>query len=374
MARDRALALATGKALYERARDQLADGTEFIELTAGVDVPSFSPEPRTLAAVDAVMARTPFQHVVATSESNMAFAGFLRSRYGLAGLSHEQSLVVTNKWRMKQAVRPVHRAAAGWLSGPFLEDGPRPAEVVVKPLSASSARGVRRMPCAAALQALRATEELLLVEEAVDATAELHCDGVVRDGRLRWAVVSSYDRPVLGSDGCRASVHLVPGDPRVQAATDVARRVLPAVAGDRAVFHLEILQAGEELVFGEIALRPAGTGIAESIQRCFGADLWLEFVALQVGARPPLRAPERAHGDLSGVVLARPSAGGAPLAAEEARRLPGVTGIGEGNLAPGEAPPHACSFRYLAFFDGLRAGELEALIAAIGGAGVPEPA
>ncbi|NHB92805.1 hypothetical protein [Photorhabdus cinerea] len=57
------------------------------------------------------MNQTPFHYVVASSESNMAFAGFLRSRYGLSGLNYEQALCVTNKWRMRKCLEdelPAH--------------------------------------------------------------------------------------------------------------------------------------------------------------------------------------------------------------------------------------------------------------------------
>lgn len=359
----RALVLSTGKELFERSRAPLRGRVEFLDLTAGVDIPGFTPEAHTLAAVDGHMARTPFQYVVATSESNMLFAGLLRSRYGLSGMSYNQTLVATNKWRMKQAVRGAYPTAAGWLSGDFLElRGARPDVVVLKPLSSSAARGVRLMPLPQAVAELRASSELLLVEEALDVTSELHCDGVVRDGTLCWVVVSAYDRPVLVSAGTRASVHLPPADPRSSAAEAATRRVVGALPVTDFVFHLELMEVAGDLVFGEIGLRPAGAGVAESVARSFGVDLWQQFTCLPVGLPEPPGRPARGHDLLSGVIAGRPSERGGPLPARAAAGLPGVIGTSPGNIPEGEPAPDSCSYYYLAFFDGLQDNEFAELM------------
>jgi hypothetical protein len=355
----RALALTKGKRDYERARDRLRDRCEFIDVAPGVDVPSFRPDRDTLAAIDAIMAHRPFHHVVATSESDMAFAGFLRSRYGLDGLGFDASLVVTNKWRMKQAVRPVYATADGWLSGDFLELPPaaRPATVIVKPLSSSAAVGVERMAADEADRWPRDSDELFLVEEALEVADEYHCDGLVRDGRLQWLVVSAYDRPVLASFRTTyASLHLAPSDPRAVRATDAVRRVVPALPARDFVFHMELLEVGGDLVFGEVGLRPAGSGIPQSISHSLGADIWLEFVGLQVGVPQTLSPAPRRRDDVCGVLAAvPPEHGGGTLSAEDALELPGVTAVADGNLPPGEWPKNSCSYTYLAFFEGLAA-------------------
>lgn len=368
MTERRALALTKGKEVFERARLHFAGEVTFIDVVSGVDVPSFTPEARTMVTIDAIMACTPFQHVVATSESHLAFAGYLRTRYGLPGLDYEQSVVATNKWRMKQAVRSFHPTAQAWLSGEFRElGGGHPDEVVVKPLCGSAAEGVRRMSAGEALQLLQTGDELLLIEEALDVTDELHCDGLVHDGALQWVVVSSYDRPVLQSyRGTFASVHLRPDDPRIEQATGVVRRVLPALPARDTVFHMELLQVGSELYFGEVGLRPAGSGIAESIVRCYSSDVWLEFVGLQLGVTARLSPLPRQRSDACGVIGVVPPLDGTAMSPEEALRLPGVTGIGAGNLPAGQAPANACSFSYLAFFEGLRDRDLGRLIAEIG--------
>jgi hypothetical protein len=147
--------------------------------------------------------------------------------------------------------------------------------------------------------------------------------------------------------------------------------VVQALSPSDYVFHLELLQVDGELVFGEIGLRPAGTGIAESIERCFDVSLWSHFVGLQVGLPQPVQ-PLRPWRDdlLKGVIMARPSGHGMPMSAAEASRLPGITGTAPGNLAPGAPPDSMCSHYYLAFVNGVSGAALSGLISAIGRAAV----
>lgn len=363
---ERALVLDHGKELYRRARDRLRDRIDFVEVRPGGQVPSFSPDSKTLAAFDALIIRTPFRHVVATSESDMAFAGFLRSRYGLAGLDAEQALIATNKWRMKRAVRPHYPTAAAWLSGEFLQSNrARPESVVIKPLSGSSARGVRKLPLDEALRVLSGSGELMLVEEALPVDGELHCDGLVRDGRLDWVVVSAYDRPVLHSRNTRGSIHLPSSDQRADVRPAI-RQILAAFPFADFVFHLELLDVQGDLIFGEIGLRPGGGGIAESIGRCHGSDLWLEFVGLQVGIQARLSPPPRHRDDLCGVVGVVPPPDLPAAPAHQLLRLPGVTAVRRGNLPSGERPRDSCDFSHLVFFEGLRQPEVDGLIHALG--------
>lgn len=282
----RALLLAPGK---KAVTDALAHfpAVEFVGLPA--DACRLTEE--TVTAVDRIMATTPFSAVVATSESNVALAGFLRSRYGLAGAGFEDALVATNKWRMKRALAGAVPLADFWLSGEFLDrvdQGlPVPDKVVVKPLSGSLSRGVRLLSSDEAVALLRADRVLRLVETAVEVQAEMHCDGVIGHGRLLASVASLYERPCLQRRGAgTVSIHLPASDARSPAAEKVAREAIRRLGISDGVFHLELLETPQQLVFGEIGLRPAGLGTADSLRHFFGLDQWRAFIATQVCGHP----------------------------------------------------------------------------------------
>ncbi|MCW2631943.1 MAG: Formate-dependent phosphoribosylglycinamide formyltransferase [Pseudonocardia sp.] len=357
----RALVLDTGKRLCDEALAQFAGEVDLLRLststTGPLSVPAFEPERQTVRIVDGLVARSPFQHVVASSESNLAFAGFLHSRYGLPGMSYDQALVATNKWRMKQRLAEALPSAACWLSGDFLAGPHRPSEVVVKPLSGSSCKGVRRLPTDQALQELADHDELLLVEEAVDIECELHCDGVVRGGELLVALPSAYDRPVLGAVGTtHASIHLPAHDDRHEAAVQAAHHVVETLRiGTQGiadfVFHLELFQVHGELLFGEIGLRPAGAGIAESLRHFHGVDIWAEFVGLQLGRPPRVGSQTRRDSrTYRGVTAITPDV---RLSAQDLLAVPGIS-----HVSPGSPKAHreaeagsSCAFTHLAFFE-----------------------
>jgi hypothetical protein len=356
----RALVLDTGKRLCDEALAQFAGEVDLLRLstsTGPVSVPAFEPERQTMRTVDGLMARSPFQHVVASSESNLAFAGFLRSRYGLAGMSYNQALIATNKWRMKQQLAQTLPTAACWLSGDFLAEPHRPCDVVVKPLSGSSSKGVRRLPTEQVLQELANHDELLVVEEAVDIECELHCDGVVRGGELLVALPSAYDRPVLGAVGTpHASIHLPADDDRHEAAVKAAHQAVETLRiGAQGiadfVFHLELFQVHGEVLFGEIGLRPAGGGVAESLRHFHGVDIWAEFVGLQLG-RPPRVGPQASRDSRTyrGIIGITPDV---RLSGEELLSVPGIS-----HVSPGSPKAHreaeagsSCAFTHLAFFE-----------------------
>ncbi|WP_437977327.1 hypothetical protein WMF11_10265 [Sorangium sp. So ce295] len=364
-----ALVLDTRKPLFDEALARLGDVAVVRVRESGDGAIAFAPEPASLAAIDLIMARAPFTHVLATSESNLAFAGFLRSRYGLPGMRYDQALECTNKRRMRQRLASVAPAVGSWLSGEFVaaarRGGALPAEVVVKPLDGSSSRGVRRMPTVAALPYLESeARELLLVEEAVRLDAELHCDGVILGGELRAAFASTYDRPVLAAVGTtRASIHLPHDDPRRAPALAKAAAALAALGVRDAVFHIELLASGGALFIGEVALRPAGGGVARSLALRFGVDLWDAFVKLQLGAPVDVAAAPRAVG-FSGVIGVVGDATGPPAASpgidlieplrERVRR--GVTAIG------------SCDFSHHVYFQAADAHALGALLERFTGA------
>lgn len=322
------------------------------------------PTPALLRDTDAAMHTRPFGAVVATSESTMLTAGFLRSHYGLPGPGYDASLVVTNKWRMRGVLAPAGACTPrAWLSGAYAELPEPPAcDVVVKPLASQSARGVRRMTAAAARDWLRGRAELWLVEEAVDVVREYHCDGVLRAGLVDWSESSAYDRPTLQAHGSRTSTVLARTDPRRPELARAARAVAAQLPYPDGVFHMEFLDDGERLWFCEVGMRPVGAGIAGMLRMATGADLWAAFVDAQLGLDPGGHGPLRPVEDLTGLVLARPGPGrDSALHRDETARLPGVRGIGPGNLRRGQLPQDSCEFEYLAYFGGLTPDEAEAL-------------
>ncbi|WP_235520359.1 MULTISPECIES: hypothetical protein [unclassified Paenarthrobacter] len=321
----------------------------FQDVTSPAELRSFE------SAADA-FERHGCSHVIATSESNMLLAGRLREHYSLPGLKLGQSLAVTDKREMHHVFSPVVPMAPRWTSDMELEGGTAFSgfsEFIVKPALGSSSRGVERHSMERLLEVISGASDDQVVEAALDVETELHCDGVLIGGELAAAAVSKYDRPVLEARGnTRASIHLPEEHEMSRRARLLVADILTAAPNLDGVFHIELLVVDGAMFLGEIAMRPAGGGVAEALRRHKGLDLWDAFIRAQLGM--PLPTPS-----LSRVSPATPWAGvlgvvpSANLSRAEQRafllRQPEVVSLEE--LDSGESrPKESCSFSWHAFF------------------------
>ena len=125
-----------------------------------------------------------------------------------------------------------------------------------------------------------------LVEEFMEG-AELHVDGVVREGQVTFLSVSRYLQNVIAikSGGLVGSVVLDPGTHRDQyaMAREVAETSLAAFGHHDGLFHLEVFQDESGLIFSECAGRIGGGMIRDVNSYQFGVDLIDEFARAVLG-------------------------------------------------------------------------------------------
>jgi hypothetical protein len=311
-------------------------------------------------------------HVVATAERNMAVAGRLRDAYALPGLNWIQSLAVTDKRAMRLWAEPLVPMAAAWpgnevLANPALLDGR--TEVVIKPVSGAACHGVVRLPAAQAVSHVAAASGPQQVEAALDVDVELHCDGYFTDRAAPVMVVSAYDRPLLTSIGTtQGSFHLPVGHPWSRSAAEIMAALVKGIPVTAAAFHAELLVAGGRVYLGEIALRPASGGIAESLLRHHGLDVWDAFVRLQAGLPPspapdPARRPDAAWTGVIGVVSDRPE--DESRRAAELREVPGVEEVEHVGVRRSSLPGTSSAFMWHVFFRAATEERARALVRAV---------
>jgi biotin carboxylase len=256
----------------------------------------------TLKYLDRIMSETPFDFIIACSESQIQFAGLLRMRYGLTnGPDVLLSANVTNKLSMRKRLADYVLSPRFWNSGEFLHaacansaENSLPAKVVVKPLYGSSSQDIQCLTLPQALKYLVNASSLFIVEEYIPLERELHCDGVVIDGNLSFFLLSRYARPWLGGNiQSNASLHLPNSDRQYKASNELVKKVLKALGIQNGVFHIELFDYQDQLYFGEIGLRPGGGGIADSIKYFYDVDIWDCYFKLALGINPRL-PPQRA--------------------------------------------------------------------------------
>jgi len=232
--------------------------------------------------------------IVAVHEKVILLAAELRAELGLTGLDTGTAMLFRDKVRMKQTVveadaarvpsyrrlrGPEDLRAVDWSSGRkvvkscfgagsqdvYVVDSLRDAEVLVGGLDLAAAS--------------------FEVEEYIEGKM-YHCDAVVQDGEVTFAAVSEYlSKPGdYTPGGMGGSVLLHPAEVLAVRTTELNARVLRALGLREGVTHLEVFHTPEdELVFCEVAARPAGGGIDRIIERSYGINVLEASLRLQAG-------------------------------------------------------------------------------------------
>lgn len=255
-------------------------------------------------ALDVMRARG-ISAVVTPSERSLQVGGYLRSYFGLPGVSYETVNRFTNKYAMKAFAASCGIPVAKYRMAPGLSDVRAAADdigwpVVVKPVFGAGSIDVHRFSSPAEWDFFTASAESatlsglrcpLIVEQHIEMEAEFHCDGIVQSGEILFASVSRYFEPLLPVIGELQGSFVVPEqNPDHRRVLELHREVVARFGLSSGVTHMEVFKADGRLLLGEVTCRVAGGGIAEMIRLQFGVDLWQEFVELSVGRRPLLDA------------------------------------------------------------------------------------
>ncbi|WP_432102057.1 ATP-grasp domain-containing protein [Streptomyces sp. bgisy091] len=284
--------------------------------------------------------RNPFDRVVAPSEWSVQAGGYLRSYFGLDGIGYDTANRFSNKLVMKQRLAEAGLPVAAFRRLESLEQtGLVAAElgwpVVVKRVSGGGAGFVRALRGPGHLRSFLADPETrsfrqapfpLLAEERIDIEREFHCDGLVTDGTIRFARVSSYFEPVLHIVGGHrhGSYTVAADDPDAKAVLDLHEQVVAAMGMRNGVTHLEVFRCARGYLVGEIACRPGGIGTTPMISHQYGVDLWSAFLATELGEPVDVEESDRG-GHTIQYTLPRPAGTVVSITPEEElRAVPGV--------------------------------------------------
>ncbi|WP_158688092.1 MULTISPECIES: acetyl-CoA carboxylase biotin carboxylase subunit family protein [Actinomycetes] len=243
--------------------------------------------------------RRKFDAVLAPGETSIPAAGYLRSYFGLPGISFEVAHAFCDKSAMKARLRRggipvagstlVYRASA--LPATIAAHG---FPAVVKPSWCDGAADVHVIANEfdAAAIALPdgplsvASEPPFLVEDYVPFDEEYHCDGLVQDGRVVFTAVAKYLTPPLRSIGkVFGSCTLPHEDPDAAALRRLHADVVKVMGLRDSVTHLEVFRSPDGFVVGEIACRPGGGGVPHMLRTAYGFDTWDHYTAASLNEK-----------------------------------------------------------------------------------------
>jgi phosphoribosylaminoimidazole carboxylase (NCAIR synthetase) len=302
-------------------------------------------------------------------------AAVVANAYGKAGFPVPAAVALRDKFVQKGLVRDAGLAVARChtvVDIAELDLAATRAPFVVKPLAGAGTALTYGVRDQASLDRARTAitesgkDGPWLVEEFVDG-AELHVDGVVRDGAVTFLAVSRYLQNVIEirHGALVGSVVVEPGTSpalyaRAHALTSAALKAFGHADG---VFHLEAFEQSDQLVFSECAGRIGGGMVWETTRAKFAVDLYDEWARAVLG-RPSGLEPDRAHDPRPHGWVQLPARPGRVVSApglEDLLRQPGVVAA-QVSVTPGQIVPDSTAASHFRAARVVMTGETEAAL------------
>lgn len=293
---------------------------------------------------EAAAAGGPIDGVLSPDDGMVELAGEVAERLGV-GANPPWAVGAT---RNKASLR---RALAGVVPQPsfqVIEPGTDPAAdverigapVVMKPLSRSGSQGVIRVDrpedAAAVEERIRRIlamcgadpNEPLLMEGFVRGP-EVAVEGVLTGGRLE--VLAVFDKPdPLDGPYFEETIYVAPSRHHPEVVDEVHRVTQEACRGLGLVegpVHAELRIAGSTVVLIEMAARPIGGRCGTALR--FGLGEPQEVLLARAALGMPISGRDLLEGSVGSLMIPIPASGTltAIHGVEEARRIPGITGV-----------------------------------------------
>ncbi len=220
-----------------------------------------------------------FSHVIAGTEAAVYVASVCRRALGAQKSKDSIALRCSDKQKMKALMKLHHVPMTDYLTQSealsleqiFERLGPK---VVVKQPRNSGGRG---LSIAHSLDELTARKERgLLYERFVDAN-ELSVETFIRHGEIQFTSTTNYL--------VKTHANVVPANipPRILGQVQAINRdVVAALKLSWGLTHAEFYWNADQVLFGEIALRPPGGYIMECMSLAHAFDAWEAFVANEI--------------------------------------------------------------------------------------------
>jgi biotin carboxylase len=280
--------------------------------------------------VGAIRSRHPITQILTISEQDLTPVVYARGKLGLGGLQLDKAALFRDKILMKEALKqtglklPQYAHAADDAAVRDLFS--RFKRLVIKPRDGYGSQDTSVVSTAKEIDLFlskpKELREGFLVENFISGDI-YHLDAVVRGGEILFSSLGKYIVAPLDFSAHRwaGTCFTNAQTPLFQAAKKDLLALLKAFDTRDGVFHFEFFDTGVDRIFGEVAIRPAGGGIADAIHDTFGVHLVEEHVRVQLDMPTSIKAPVTAV--LHGASLL--------MLSQAPGRIQGFEGLGEEN-------------------------------------------
>jgi hypothetical protein len=258
-------------------------------------LPSFHDRIALFKSVSYLAHAREIRHVVALDDFDVEAAAALREHFRLPGLNESSARLFRDKLAMRVKAREVGVHIPDF-TGIFNHDRVReflarvPPPWLLKPRSQASAAGIRKLQQAnevwREIDKLGDEQSFFVLEQFVPGDL-YHVDSLVAGGRVIFAEVNGYVRPLLDvyQGGGIYATRTVPRDrPEVAALRAANERILTGFGLPLGASHTEFLKAHHDgqIYFVETSARVGGANTAEMVEAATGINLWEEWAKLEL--------------------------------------------------------------------------------------------
>lgn len=238
--------------------------------------------------------------ILTISEQDLTPVVVARNVLGFPSIGIDQAALYRDKFRMKTALSGTDIAIPEFAKGTddikITKLFEKHFKLIVKPVEGYGAQDTSTLASKNDvinfLKRPEATRERYIVEVFI--TGDIyHLDAVVRKGEILFSSLGKYETPPLEFIGRRwggTRFSNAKDQIHVEARSQLSK-ILTAFKTYDGVFHYEFFLHKSELVFGEIAIRPAGGGVSDAIYDTFEVHLVEEHIRIQLGMESAIATP-----------------------------------------------------------------------------------
>jgi hypothetical protein len=279
-------------------------------------LPSFEDRRGLINAVAYLFRSRDIRRIVALDDFDVEVAALLREHFRVPGMGETTARYFRDKLAMRQkaselgvrvppftALFPHERVTR------FLENTPAPW--LLKPRGEASAVGIKKLHAPEqvweAVHALGDEQSFQVLERMVPGDL-YHVDSIVHGGKVVFAEVGAYHRPLLEvahEGGVYATQTLDRSSPARKPLLEANERLLRGFGLKTGASHTEFIVGDDgEPWFIETSARVGGANIAEMTEAATGINLWAEWAAQEVAlARGEPWSPAERRLDYGGVII-----------------------------------------------------------------------
>jgi hypothetical protein len=246
----------------------------------------------------------PLTHIVALDDYDVERGAALREHFRLGGVGQSAVRHFRDKLAMRYQAREIGLAVPEF-TPLFSHDAVRhflatvPPPWLVKPRHEASSIGIKKLDNPddvwRRIDELGDESSYHLLERFVPSDL-YHVDSLVSDGRVVFAEVGRYHRPLLEvyTGGGIFATRTAPREaPETRQLAELNARLLPGFGLRNGCSHSEFLRSRADgtFYFLETSYRVGGAGIADMVEAATGLNLWEQWAAVELAEPGAYRVP-----------------------------------------------------------------------------------